>query len=536
MKYSILTLLFISTLTSIHAQQTESISILKEKAEVGKSTIPGQLISGEKISFGTPVYKVQFDSASSRILVQLRRMDKKKSKYKKDGTFLVCDSSFKKPLWKEEIDNFYGDNQFRICRSTNSVLIDSGNELGYYGTGCFSLEFGIKFWHENINKALEHPEKPIGICLGTTSGTFSKYPAFRGIDMNSGKKTWTRKMKSFCPAIQYASLNDSTVIAIYGGLHSIDLNTGKGWDIDMKMNNKGYASAADKSTAAAVTGGYGALGAVGMMLLSPGSAHTPSTTCSNVLITDSTIYLAGKDHLICCNKQTGDIIWSDSLQEKQTSKSQILLEDNKLILINYGYSINDAGERVNYGEPFVAAYNPRSGSKYFMENLIDENTNPIVDFSISNSQITLLFPHKAKIISLEDGKSMNEVAFPEEKYGSLCSLPIKNELLIGEKELNLVPAINSYKDKLIVKSLKGSWITTNLDETMNQDSIPASNIWTKTGESGKYTFLQNAGNQTYALMVNGKTTAYLNVDRILFIADKWLYALKDYELIRVLVD
>lgn len=295
MKHSILTLLFISTLTSIHAQQTESISISKEKTEVWKSTITGQIISGEKISFGTPVYKVQFDSASSRILVQLRRMDKKKNKYKKDGTFLVCDSSFKKPLWKEEIDNFYGDNQFRICRSTNSVLIDSGNELGYYGTGCFSLEFGIKFWHENINKALEHPEKPIGICLGTTSGTFSKYPAFRGVDMNSGKKTWTRKMKSFCPSIQYASLNDSTVIAIYGGLHSIDLNTGKGWDIDMKMNNKGYASAADKSTAAAVTGGYGALGAVGMMLLSPGSAHTPSTTCSNVLITDSAIYLAGKD-------------------------------------------------------------------------------------------------------------------------------------------------------------------------------------------------------------------------------------------------
>jgi len=536
MKHSILTLLFISTLTSIHAQQTESISILKEKAEVGRSTIPGQTIPGEKISFGTPVYKVLFDSVSSRILVQLRRMDKKKSKYKKDGTFLVCDSSFKKPLWKEEIDNFYGDNQFRICRSTNSVLIDSGNELGYYGTGCFSLEFGIKFWHENINKALEHPEKPIGICLGTTSGTFSKSPAFRGIDMNSGKKTWTRKMKSFCPAIQYASLNDSTVIAVYGGLHSIDLNTGKGWDIDMKMNNKGYASAADKSTAAAVTGGYGALGAVGMMLLSPGSAHTPSTTCSNVLITGSDIYLAGKDHIICCNKQTGDIIWSDSLQEKQTSKSQILLEDNKLILINYGYSINDAGEKVNYGEPFVAAYNPRSGSKYFMENLIDEDTNPITDFSISNSQITLLFPHKAKIISLEDGKSINEVAFPEEKYGSLCSLPIKKELLIGEKELNLAPAINSYKDKLIVKSLKGNWITTNLDGTMNQDSIPASNIWTKTGESGKYTFLQNAGNQTYALMVNGKITAYLNVDRILFIVDKWLYALKDYELIRVMVD
>ena len=539
MKRTVLTLLFICFIYVAHAQENVLTTISKERIEIGKSTISGQIITGEKISFGTPVYKIQYDSISSQMLVQLRRMDKKKSRYKRDGVFLVCDSSFLKPHWQETIESFYGNNQFRICHPTNSILIESGVEQSfgieknYFGTGCYSLEYGMKFWHSgSMNNAFEHPEKAVGICQGTSSGVWSKSPVFKGVDLTNGKKTWTRVIKFFSPIIHYETFNDSTVLALSGGLHTMNLNTGKGWDVDMQMNNKGYMSASVKSSLSAATGG-GALGAIGMMVAFPGSAKVPSSTFSNILMTDSVIYLAGKNQIICCKKQTGEVIWSDTLQEKQTSSSQLLLKDNKLIMINYGCSTNDEGEKVNYGEPFVAAYNPKSGNLYFMENLMDETAGPIADFCIDNSRINLLFSHKIAILSLNDGKLINEVTYPEEKFGSLCSFSVKDKLFISENNQNISTITDLYKNKLIIKSLKEDWITANLDGVMDEDTITASKIWTKTGDCYGYTVLQNQGSKTCALLFDGKVTAYLNVDNFFFIADKWLYALQNHELIRV---
>lgn len=369
MKQFIVSMLFLLGTLSISAQSNESIRT--DETVVGKWHKTGQEIKAKRYTFNDRLYDYYVDTALNQILLQLRGTSRNGKWMKNSGPVVLCHLSSMQEKWSKVINYQVTD----ISLNGDIVLDVSSNNSSWLNS-----ENGNALWISN-NQLFKISRK-LGVGLGYKIGVFEPYTSkLQGIDLVNGSVLWERKIERDYGWNSTVMLNDTVILAAAGGLHSINLKNGKGWDFDAVTGDKDYSATVGENAAGIVLGVL-----TGTFVISSGY-NLVSDLVSNIYVDSSSIYFASRESIARLNIK-GETIWKNVLPSDNTSKSSIFIKDSILYMINYGFGVKD-GRMLVYGTPFIAMYNANNGKELYSKK-VNQINDPIVNYRMNNDTISLV--------------------------------------------------------------------------------------------------------------------------------------------------
>lgn len=386
-------------LSTIFAQSEPQI--LSSTNVIGKQLLTNKDVIAKEIVFSEDIYDTHIDTVNNYLTVKLRSKSKSGKSLKNKGNFILIDLDDTKIKWSKRINyQMGGIMQF------NSFLIQiiAGDSYS------MNYENGEKLWL--IKNAFYHIEPYQMIGLGYKLNSLNgNSDMLEGIDLTDGHKMWKREINREYSWNDVLHLNDSTLLIAAAGLHTVNLNNGKGWDYNTKTGAKDYTG-----TIAANAAGL-ALGALtGTFVFTTGGQNTVSGVVSNVLVDSTDIYFASKEKIARLD-YNGQEIWSTPLQKDLVSNSSIFTRDSILYMINKGYA-SMGYRQIDFGKPFIAAFDANTGEQIYL-NTINNKNEEVVSFEKDKDTLTLIFKHKIAKYLMGDGSLLNEKYFKPETYGQL---------------------------------------------------------------------------------------------------------------------
>ena len=367
------------------------------KQVVGKNIINGKEILGIKYQFSDPIYNCKCDTANNRFIIQLRGIDGKH--YKNNGSVLVFDLKTQQILWFKELN--YAKQE--VEQYENVLFITSEKKIER-----INMTTGETMWTTNCRLLSTIPN--LNISLGTKYNAFmDKYEKIKAIDLNTGKISWERGIDYNYGINGVMNLNDTAIIFKAAGLHQMNLKTGKGWDYDAVTGTFDY-----RKTVGANVAGV-ALGLLtGAFIVSTGH-DLVSETISNVASDSLNYYFASKEYIAAIN-HAGKLVWKTKLPS-ETSSSTLFYKKDTIYMINFGEAKYN-GKTVDYGKPYLGAYDKKTGNRLFM-NIRTESKNPILEYLLSKDSVELYFRKGVGKYSLRNGYSTKDISFDEKETGNL---------------------------------------------------------------------------------------------------------------------
>lgn len=165
--------------------------------------------------------------------------------------------------------------------------------------------------------------------------------------------------------------DDNHIIVLANNLNRVNLQTGEQQTIETKT---GVIDAGKAVLNGLLWMGAGMVPMGGPILqkglFMPASVSRNATTAlhSNICQNGSLYYFADSERLICFDSEL-KVLWSSNLPEKAGSHSTLLLRNDTLTLFNYGYGATSTGKQKEVGQPFMAAYDARTGKNLFVNML-----------------------------------------------------------------------------------------------------------------------------------------------------------------------
>ena len=370
--------LFLFWLFSTFLLYGQEVSVkVDEDVVLGKNLLTDTDITGKthrfSYQYSSAICKLNIDTLHRTFLVHLRNVSySKKNGQVWDlwGRVVQYNQEFEKIKW-EKIINYNTDyvqqfdNLFFYGRNNKSYLLDSetGKELQ-------KLKHHICFSDVHHDLVLGYNRR------GLTSNLCA-------INLTTNKQLWVREIENpYGGWDDVFYLNDSTIMIVAAGLHTVNLKTGKGF------NYKTITGKADQSAAAnsAIVFMAGlSFGVVGILIATAATEPTVNNptygsitgAMSNLIINDDYIYMASAAQIVKLNMNTGAVVWKSIFPEVDGSKSTIFIKDSKIYLINFGYAYKN-GARYNFGNPFIAAYNKDTGKREYITYF--DRIEQILDF------------------------------------------------------------------------------------------------------------------------------------------------------------
>jgi hypothetical protein len=357
-----------------------------------------------------------------------------------------------------------------------------------------------------------------------------------GIDLQTSKLVWKRNIDRTYGWNDFFYLNDSTLMVVAAGLHAINIQTGKGWDYNTiagKVDNSGTTAATVGGIVGGIIGGIigGLLG--GSLYYVP-TFNTSMTTggdiirdvVSNTLINGNFIYFASHEKFVKIDKETGNMIWESTFRKDVLSKSSIFMEDNDIYMVNHGFAFR-GNRQINYGKPFLAAFDMQNGKQKYI-SLLNNAKDFIIDYKKIGNDIYLLFQHKIAKYDLTTGTKIFEKDFSDETFGELqyfsenqLFVLVKNEFLNLEQYEQPNLHINSQR------------IILSMDEELNvTNTIRYNHVGNCILNYSDYKFISNE-NKTFVIHNDGQIIAELEITSKAFIIDDILYDKRDKSFVAI---
>lgn len=393
------------------------------------------------------IHTFHIDSTTNTATLQLRDLTKNAKNLKSKGSIALVDLGTNTIKWNRPFD--YASNGFaqygkHYIQSSpgKSIIINAEN-----GTDAWIMPNEIYYVHP-----VQH------IALGYKYRSLANVASDRleGIDISNGKVLWKREIKKDYSWNEIKNLDDSTLLIVSSGLHTINLNDGTGWDYDASTGRNDY-----RKMIAANAAGI-ALGVLtGTYMMSTGSDIVKDLV-SNLLIDDSAYYLASRHEIVKIDS-TGNKRWQKPLAKEFASKSELFLKRNDLIMVNRGYAYyND--NLVDYGMPFIAVFDKSNGNqKYLVETGRKKQMINSYMLNKDSSEIFLVMDNKLSRYSLNDGKLIHEQPFDGKKYDKPGYLMSDNAYV--KQQADLEPIATHFKDQHILFTKKDKVLL--LDNALN---------------------------------------------------------------------
>jgi len=514
-------IVFFSTTTFGQKNQKDKLHIFTEEKILGKNFINESEIKGTELIFSDEVYKVYYDAESNVATIQ--------TKGKKNiGNIFQYDLMNNKVLWTKPI---YHDDE--VLLKFEKLLIHNGRFESY----SLDTYTGENLWNIKNYISIAYPEYNIGIAY-MSSGS-SNVNDFIGIDLIKKKLIWKRNINKQYGWNDYFHLNDSTLMVVASGLHTMNIKTGEGWDY-----NAVSGDGKESEPYIGVVGIFGGMffGLIGGLIggLIDGIISTAidgggiiRDLVSNTLMDNMFIYFASKDELVKIDMETGNIIWKTEFPKEMTSKSYIFMDDNFVYMVNYGYAIQN-NRRITYGKPFVAAFDKLTGKEKYL-TLTNKANGPILDYKLNGNKMYLLFSNDIAKYRLETGNLIYEKIFPQidvERFTNFAD----NKIFIFTKEsssdiqyfFNLAQLAPT---DLYVYTTQGKIIS--VDNELNTiNIIENGNFGVSYLGFNNYEFIAK-NKKTYIIDSLGRIIAELDVSSNAFIMNDIIYYTREKSLIAV---
>lgn len=394
MKKNILLLMIVlSTLSSLC--QIEIID--KQDITIGRNYVTNKDIKAEAYLFAETIKEAEFNTENGDILLKLDNGSIGKTGLKHTchiGMFNINDREFR---W---VSNHKFSNP--SVKMSNDIVICYNNNKSYR----LDIKTGEKIWSSKIR--VEYFDNENNIAIGYWD---TKRHVIAAVDLTTGKTLWKRKMNNDFRLDKYINIDNETLLVPVSGLHYINIKDGSGWDFDAMTQNTDY-SIFGKKRGNAVTSA---------------DLKVITNLSSDVLIDNNRIYYAYSDKLSCFD-MNGTVLWTAELPSDMTSNSSLLINDDKLLMINKGLAYKASGEAVQYGSPFIAAFDITTGNQiYFIPS--ENKSDMIYGFAKTEDNLTLFCTDRMRSVSIADGKISEEKRYLPNDLGNRCYF-IGNNLIV----------------------------------------------------------------------------------------------------------
>lgn len=378
-------------LFQVYAQKGKVLG--SDTVSIGKFLISGESVFAKKITFDEKIHHFQIDTLNEQITMQLRDFNRFGNP-KNRGHLIRYDIEGNKVLWSNK-----ASYQYESIRQYGNLLMDT------YGGWTYGInnETGEQEWQNKKNLFFAAPEYNIamGYEFHPTEGPENM---FYGVSTKNGRTQWQREINREYGWRDVLYLDDTTILIVAEGLHSLDIRTGKGWDYHLVSGKENY-------TRAAVTSGLGmAVGLLTGVYFASANPDIISNISSNVIVDSSSLFFASTEELVKLNKN-GNVRWKVSLPIEWTSKSAIFKSGNNIVLINRGYAYIGM-RQVQHGNPFIASFDAESGKQNFLTSVSRGEKNVIQSWKILNNNILLLIDKRIEVRDKHTGavRKIKEIA------------------------------------------------------------------------------------------------------------------------------
>lgn len=489
--------------------QNELITSCNNKT-IGKNYLTNKNIVAKEIVFPERIHDFYFDTLSNCITVQLRGTSKNGKWLNNGGNVVLYDLGQNKVKWYKKIYYQQGG-----IEQHNNLIIHTIQNKSY----CLSSKTGDNLWEVKNSIYIVEPNQNIGI--GYKYDTFSgEANTLEGINLKDGKIVWQRKINREYSWNDLIHINDSTILLVAAGLHTINIKNGTGWDYNTITGQKDYTT----NVAANVAGA--ALGLLTGTFVGTTGHDLIRDVVSNLLVDSTNIYIASREKLTRLNHK-GDIIWSTPLDKSSMSKSSIFVRDSTLFMVNKGYAFM-GNRQLDYGNPFFSAFNLKSGKQKFL-NRINKENEQISFFQTDKDTLLVISKNKISKFNMNDGSLKDEKIFDIETSGELKFLVGNNVYIKSDSTYCSLVSSDTKNYFVYTKNADILEINRNL-QISNQ--ISSNNYYVYYFKNAGCKFL-DMGKTTTVIDKNDKEIATLDISRKTIKIGSKIYYIQENSLIEV---
>lgn len=470
--------------------------------KVGSNYISNKPIEANIYDFKERIQNIYIDTNTKLLSLELRDLKKDGKYLKNKGKYVIYNMNNNNVRWSNTVNYLYSS----IYRFQNIIIKTSGGKSSsiniYNGEELWQICNGFYFINSKNNIALGYG------CMSENM--------LEGIDLSNRESLWSREINREYGWNDTFYLNDSVVMIVAAGLHTVNLNTGEGWDFNTITGKKDYSG-----TAAANAAGL-ALGALtGSFVLTTGYSLL-SNIASNVVIDSSkNVFFASKLEISSIDK-SGKVLWSNPFINNLPSKSSLFIKDSMLYMLNRGYAMKGY-KKVKYGDPFFAAFNKCTGKKNFMTSI--ENDNMIYDYRIISDNILIVQKNRLSIYSLITGDAIKSKDLNPGYFGNLGFIINNTETYLKEADSTFTNLQGRYPKctPLYSDSQNIIMVNSNLEvDTM----FNVSKLWYTHINTSDYKFISNK-NYTYLINGNNEIISKVDITNDAFIVGRKLYDIRE---------
>ncbi|MBT8229850.1 MAG: PQQ-binding-like beta-propeller repeat protein [Bacteroidia bacterium] len=370
-------LLFVSLVQGLISVPTESKSqdfLVPEitQLEVGSNNITGNPVNAKRYTFERAVTFVHVDTVRNFMSLHLRKKLKRENTYRLKGHLLQFDLNKDKIEWYKEID--FGKNYIQY----HDNVIVRKRPYKLIGTDLYSGEL---LWERKNDLVFVFPEQDVGIGYNMKRLKDAGID-LQGFNLNSGELLWERKIPSKRGWREFLRLDDNTALISASGLHAVNQATGEGWSHEETVGKNKFNF---------IWGN-----------------NNVYNVCSNILVdsVDQHLYFASSTNISLYDYE-GNIIWSQPLNNDESSKSGLIEKDNSIILVSLGMTNSTPAGNIRYGKASVAKYNKKDGTMLYRTEL-DYPKDYIRSAKMVNAHLFLLYAERMILFDTSDGKVIKE--------------------------------------------------------------------------------------------------------------------------------
>lgn len=367
-----------------------------------------EIFKPKKLVFSDHIFDAYFPRFGDHILVQIRSFED--GRFSKKGRECFFDPFEKKELWSKKL-NF----QKTEITFLDSILFLNGQNK------CSRLnpKTGKEIWTRDGNSLFIYTPQNAVISKIQVSGDFQNLK-LRAYNLQNGRDIWEKKLQSKEGFSSLKKLDDHDMVSVGNGFQVTSLDDQKTWGHQLESTAKDYSATAGKVAGALVLGVLTGVAMVGNYVDIIYGMH------SNLHLSGSHFYMAGKNELIKVDKKEGILNWSVPLKKEEMSKSFIFHKEDRLLMLNLGKAYR-YGYSMKMGKPFLASYDDETGLEIF-KTPIPENFGSIIDVQIDSTQgLFVLFAKNILKFDLKTGEEIarfqlqkdnvnNLVEFDNQKY------------------------------------------------------------------------------------------------------------------------
>ena len=383
--------------------QSSDILVFTNERTIGKIVATQEEVKAKEYVFPEQIYDFYIDTTSHSITLQLRKQ-KNNGKWNNKGKIVFYHIIKEKVIWSKKISY-----QKNTIKQTGSTIIFTEEGKSY----CLNTENGKNLWEINTYIDIIDPIGHVGIGYKIEPiKSYSNTITLEWFDLKNGRMMWFKTFNKEYGINDIFRLKNSVLMIVADGLQTFNADNGDFWSYTVVTGKKKYGRVAAANVAGI------ALGLLSGTYIITTGHDLVRDIVSNVLYPDSSnLYFASKEIISRINADNGAIIWSRPLPEDLTSKSFLFAKDNFVYMINTGSAFMGYS-RINFGTPFIAAFNKENGDQIF-SYIFNDQKNPIRHYILGEDHILLVFKDKIVKCSLFTGFPILEKSINSNEFGEL---------------------------------------------------------------------------------------------------------------------